>query len=146
MRQGKYMIYKLYKKDINDYTLEFFLPDDDLKRKLNRVLTLASLKEKGYRIAGILYVDKESYLNARLAQSVQDYLYQDNAEHEVKKNFRQGLMSEEIAVKTLEMIQDMKWDLLKNIHRQVKRMVREDFDVENEIALMLCDQYLKAIL
>lgn len=146
MRHGNYMIYRVYNKELNDYATEFFLPDTDLKRKMYRLATLASLKEKGYRVAGILYVDKEAYLNARLANTVEEYLCMDNQEHEVKLSYRSGCMPSDVAVRTLEMIQEHKWTLLKIIYKQVRRLVREDFTVENELALILYDEYLKAIL
>lgn len=146
MRHGNYMIYRFYSKEMNEYVTEFFLPDTDLRRRAFRLATIASLKEKGYRVAGILYVDKEAYLNARLADTVQEYLCMDNQEQEVKSSYRKGLMTSDVAVKTLEMIQDRKWTLLKCIYSQVRRLVREDFTVENEMALVLYDEYLKAIL
>lgn len=146
MRHGNYMIYRFYSKDMNEYVTEFFLPDTDLRRRAFRLATVASLKEKGYRVAGILYVDKEAYLNARLAVTVEDYICMDNQEQEVKASYRSGDMPTTVAVKTLEMIQDMKWTLLKKLYNQVNRIVREDFTVENELALALYDEYLKAIL
>ena len=146
MRQGNYMIYRLYNKELDDYTTEFFLPDTDLRRRAFRLASLMSLKEKGYRVAGILYVDKEAYLNARLTTTVEEYLYMDNQEHDVRVNFRSGSISSDVAVRTLEMIQDRKWSLLKLIYKQIQRMVREDLIIENEIALALYDQYLKAVL
>lgn len=146
MRQGNYMIYRMYNEKTNDYTTEFFLPDSDLKRKMYRLLYLADMKDKGYRVAGILYVDKEAYLNARLANTVEEYLYMDREEQEVKAKYRRGDMNSDVAIKTLEMIQDHKWTLLKKLSMQVRRMVNNDFEIRNEIALALYDEYLKAIL
>ena len=145
-RTGNYMIYKMYSEELENYTMEFFLPDESLKRLAYRLLTLADYKERGYRVAGVLYVDKEAYLNARLANTVEDYLYEDRLEREVKEKFRRGQMNREVYLDTMKAIQDFKWTCLKKIDFQIRRMVREDFDVENEIALQLYDQYLKAIL
>lgn len=145
-RTGNYMIYKLYSKELDDYTTEFFLPDDSLRRILERQLSLACYKERGYRVAGVLYVDKEAYLNARLADTVEDYLYEDRLEQETRYKFRTGQMDRDTYLNTMKMIQDYKWTCLKKIDMQIRRLVREDFDVENEIALQLYDQYLQAIL
>lgn len=140
------MIYKMYSKELENYTTEFFLPDESLKRLAYRLLTLADYKERGYRIAGVLYVNKESYLNARLTNTVEDYLYEDRLEREVKDQFRRGQMDREVYLNTMRGIQDFKWTCLKKIDMQIRRMVREDIDIENEIALALYDQYLQAIL
>ena len=146
MRHGNYMIYRFYSKDMNEYVTEFFTPDKDLRSRAYRIATIASLKEKGYRVAGILYVDKEAYLNARLAVTVEDYLCMENQEREVKLSYRSGNMTSDVAVKTIEMIQDQKWTLLKVLYSQVRRIVRNGYVVENEMALALYDEYLKAIL
>lgn len=141
------MIYKFYNKELNDTVTEFFLPDEDsVRRKMGRLLTIQSLKDKGYLTLGVVYVDKESYLNARLNDSVEEYLYMDRQEQETKSQFRRGEISYLVTMRTLEGIQDYKWTLLKKINRQVRRLVREDFSVNNEIALMLYDQYLQATL
>ena len=145
MTRGDYMIYKFYNKELDDMQTEFFLPDTSLRRLAERLLTIQCLKERGYLVMGVVYVDKESYLNARLNSTVEEYLYMDRQEQDTKMKFRTGQMSQDVAWKTLEMIQDHKWTLLKTIHLQIRRMVKDDFSVENEIALMLHDEYLKAI-
>lgn len=146
MRIGKYMIYKFYTKETDTYETEFFLPDDSLQRLMFRLMTIASYKEKGSQVAGVLYVDKEAYLNARLNATVEDYLYEDRAEQETKRKFKSGEMDREVYLETMKCIQDFKWTCLKKLDSQIRRMVREDFDVENEIALQLYDQYLQALL
>ena len=146
MKTGKYMIYKFYNRGTDTYETEFFLPDDTFQRIAYRLLTIASYKEKGSRIAGVLYVDKESYLNARLNATVEEYIDNDRYEQEVRQKYRCGQMKKEVYLDTLNMIQDFKWTCLKRIYKQIRRMVREDFDVENEIALQLYDLYLQAIL
>ena len=145
-RTGNYMIYKLYNGATGDYTTEFFLPDDSARRILERHLTLASYKERGYRVAGILYVDKEAYLNARLTNVVEEYLYEEKCEREAKYKFKNGLMSRDVYLDTMRMIQDYKWTCLKRIDINVRRMIREDYNIENEIALQLYDEYLKAMM
>lgn len=145
-RRGNYMIYRLYNKELSDYVTEFFLPDDCLKRMMTRLLTIQSYKEKGFEIAGILYVDKEAYLNARLNNTVEEYLYEDRLEQETRYKFRTGQMTRDVYLDTMKLIQDYKWTCLKKIDMQIRRLIREDFSVENEIALQLYDQYLKAML
>ena len=113
---------------------------------MTRLLTIASYKEKGSQIAGVIYVDKESYLNARLTATVEDYIYEDQMEQETRRKYKCGQLERDVYLDTLKMIQDFKWTCLKKIDMQIRRMVREDFDVENEIALQLYDQYLQAIL
>lgn len=140
------MIYSFYNKGTNTYEKEFFLPDDNFQRLMFRLLTIASYKEKGSQIAGVLYVDKESYLNARLTATVEDYIYEDQMEQETRRKYKCGQLDRDVYLDTLKMIQDFKWTCLKKIDMQIRRMVREDFDVENEIALQLYDQYLQAIL
>lgn len=144
--RGNYMIYKMVRKDPEDKVTLFFLPDDSLRRLLERHLELASMKEQGYLIMGIAYVDKATYLNQRLNNTVEEYLYMDREEQDVRFKLKFHEMDRDVAIKTLEMIQDHKWTLLKKLGSQVRRLIREDFDVENEIAIQLYDQYLKALL
>lgn len=144
--RGNYMIYKMVRKDPEDKVTLFFLPDDSLRRLLERRLELASMKEQGYLIMGIAYVDKATYLNQRLNNTVEEYLYMDREEQDVRFKLKFHEMDRDVAIKTLEMIQDHKWTLLKKLGSQIRRLIREDFDVENEIAIQLYDQYLKALL
>ena len=146
IRTGNYMIYKMYCKELNDMVTLFFLPENSLRRLYERQVTIASYKDVGYKVAGILYVDRESYLNARLTDTVEEYLDNDIEEQLVKEDYRFGKITCEVALQKLELIQDYKWTLLKKIHKQVNRLISEDFVVENEVALMLNDEYLKAIL
>ena len=146
MKTGKYMIYKFYSEETNTYSTEFFLPDDTFQRTVYRLLTIASYKEKGSQIAGVLYVDKESYLNARLNLTVEEYIDNDRYEQEVRQQYRRGQMKREVYLDTMKCTQDLKWSYLKKVDMQIRRILREGFDVENEIALQLYDLYLQAIL
>lgn len=146
MTRGNYMIYKMVRRDPEDKVTLFFLPDDSLRRVLERQLQLASMKEQGYLTIGIAYVDKETYLNQRLNETVKEYLYLDESEYDTKMKYRRGEITRETALKTLEMINDHEWTLLKVMASQIRRLIREDFDVENEIAIQLYDKYCKALL
>ena len=44
------------------------------------------------------------------------------------------------------MIQEKEWTVLKQISRIMRILIREDFDIHNEIGIQLYDQYLQAIL
>ena len=135
-KRGNYMIYKLQREN----------PDDSLSRYFNRLAELSKMRENGYLVMGIAYVDKQTYLNERLNETVREYLYMDNSEEDTKWKYRCGEMTREVALKTLEMINDHKWTLLKVMASQIRRLMREDFDVDNEIAIQLYDQYCKALL
>lgn len=144
MKNGSYMIYKMIKGE-KEETL-FFLPEvdeDKLKRKLARLLEVQSYKNNGYSVFGILYVDKETYLNARLDYRVKEYCQLDIAEQETRD--RKYQMTPEVYFQTMQMIQDSKWTCLKTISMTIRRLVREDFDVYNEIGIQLYDQYVRAM-
>lgn len=145
MKNGSYMIYKMINTKGEEETL-FFLPEvdeDKLKRKLARLLEVQNYKNNGYSVFGILYVDKETYLNARLDYRVKEYCQLDIAEQETRG--RKYQMTPEVYFQTMQMIQDSKWTCLKTISMTIRRLVREDFDVYNEIGLQLYDQYLRAM-
>lgn len=146
MKTGKYMIYSFYNEKENKYVKVFFKPDEYPQRTACRLLTLNSYKSNGYKIAGILYVDKEAYLNARLTAKVEEYLEIDHDEQEIRNKYKLGLISDEIAIQSLTIAEDTKWTCLKTISILIHRIIDDDYTVENEIALALHDEYLKAIL
>ena len=106
--KGDYMIYRLVKSTGEEETL-FFLPEideDRFRRKMCRLLELQSYKSQGYEVYGILYVDKETYLNARLDYRVKEYCQLDQSERDTR--LRQREMTSETYLLTIEMIQDQK--------------------------------------
>lgn len=144
--KGDYMIYKLVKSSGEEETL-FYLPETDedrLKRKVYRLLDLQSYKSQGYEVFGVLYVDKETYLNARLDYRVKEYCQLDRAEQETRAN--RYSYDPDTYFQTMQMIQDSKWCTLKTIGMIVRRLLREDFDIHNEIGIQLYDQYCMAVL
>ena len=145
-RHGEYFIYKFYNKETNDYEVEFFLPDFSMRRIGYRLTSLADMKVRGYEIVGILKVDKEAYLNARLAKTVEEFIVEDRAEQEIKQKFQRGEVSKEVYGDTMQCIQNNKWHLYKSICRKVRRLLKEGFDVENEIALQIYDHYAEATI
>ena len=146
-----YMIYKMENPNIHDEVYYFFLPergvsyDIVLDRKVKRHLELIELNKKGYEIAGILYVDKEEYLNTRLNVAVDEYCKLDREEQEIKSRMYSYYTSRTM-YQTLELIKDRKWTLAKKIAKLVRRLMKEDLSVYNEIALALSDRYLDSII
>ena len=145
MKSGKYMIYKMVNTKGEEEVL-FFLPEvdeDKLKRKLARLLEVQSYKNNGWSVFGVLYVDKETYLNARIDYKVKEYCHLDISEQETRQ--KRNTMIPEVYYQTMQMIQDSKWCCLKCIAMNIRRCIREDFDVFNEIGIQLYDQYLQAL-
>ena len=139
------MIYKLFNEELNDTTVAFFLPDN-VRRRLERALALQSMKERGYLVIGMMYVDKETYLNARLTETVNEYKLMTDQEKEIREAFARGENSYRTTLRSLEIVQERQWSLLKKINRQIDRIIEDELEVKNEIAIQLNDQYLKAIL
>ena len=139
------MIYRLFNEELNDTEVAFFLPDN-ARRRLERALALQAMKEKGYLVVGMMYVDKETYLNARLTETVNEYKLMNDQEKEIREAFARGENSYRTTLRSLEIVQERQWSLLKKINRQIDRIINEELEVKNEIAIQLNDQYLKAIL
>lgn len=146
MKKGDYIIYKLINKKGEEVVL-FFLPekntDEVLRRKTYRILTLQSYKTQGYSVFAVAYVDKETYLNAKLDERVKDYCYADKLQHEFRE--RRHEVSPDVYFDTIQCCEDNKWTALKQISMIIRRLIREDLDVYNEIGIQLYDQYMKAM-
>lgn len=146
MKKGDYIIYKLISKKGEEVVL-FFLPekntDEVLRRKTYRILTLQSYKSQGYSVFAVAYVDKETYLNAKLDERVKDYCYADKLQHEFRE--RRHEVSPDVYFDTIQCCEDNKWTALKQISMIIRRLIREDLDVYNEIGIQLYDQYMKAM-
>lgn len=146
MKKGDYIIYKLISKNGEEVVL-FFLPekntDEVLRRKTYRILTLQSYKSQGYSVFAVAYVDKETYLNAKLDERVKDYCYADRLQNEFRE--RRHEVSPDVYFDTIQCCEDNKWTALKQISMIIRRLIREDLDVYNEIGIQLYDQYMKAM-
>ena len=146
MKKGDYIIYKLISKKGEEVVL-FFLPekntDEVLRRKTYRILTLQSYKSQGYSVFAVAYVDKEIYLNAKLDERVKDYCYADRLQNEFRE--RRHEVSPDVYFDTIQCCEDNKWTALKQISMIIRRLIREDLDVYNEIGIQLYDQYMKAM-
>lgn len=146
MKKGDYIIYKLISKNGEEVVL-FFLPekntDEVLRRKTYRILTLQSYKSQGYSVFAVAYVDKETYLNAKLDERVKDYCYADRLQNEFRE--RRHEVSPDVYFDTIQCCEDNKWTALKQISMIIRRLIRDDLDVYNEIGIQLYDQYMKAM-
>lgn len=145
MKFGDYEVVKLKHEDLGVIT-EFFLPNTSLERKFERWTRMSDLKNEGYVVLATVFVDKETYLNLKVNQTIEDYCYEDNLEQEYKVKYRRGEVSRDVYIDTMKGIQDYKWTCLKKLDMQMRRLFREDFDCWNEIAIQLYDQFLKGIM
>lgn len=142
-----YMVYKFQNNsNPEDILTEFFLPDNSLVRCLERMARVKELKTCGYKVLAVAYVDEETYINERLNVRVSDYCYADQLEQEYRQQFRTGQITDEVFFNTMRLIQDNKWTALKCMDMLVRRLCRKDYDVYNEIAIQLVDQYRQALI
>ena len=118
---------------------EFFLPEKCLIDKLQRLKTLSEYSKNGYVCAGFVAVDKETYLNARLNETVKEYCDNEAYRRDTQERYYQNSLSNKVYFETMRLIDDFKWTCLSKLEQQVRRLVREDFTVQNEIALQLYD-------
>ena len=144
MKFGDYEVVKLRLED--SVITEYFLPMTSLERKLDRWSRMNELKSSGYVVLATVFVDKETYLNLRINDTVGDYCYQDKLEQEYRVKYRHDEIDREVYIDTMKAIQDYKWTCLKKLDMQMRRLFREDFDCYNEIAVQLYDQFLKGIM
>lgn len=141
MRAGRYVIVKMTKGD-EQVTL-FFLPDD---KKSVRKSQIRSYEVDGYAFLAEAHVDKETYLNERLNIRVREYCDADKYEQYIREQCRKQEMKPDVFWDTMRCCQDNKWTSLMQIDMLVRRLARNDFDVQNEIALQLVDQYRQAVI
>ena len=133
------MIYKFRRPQEDDYVTEFLLPEKCLIDKLQRLKTLSEYSKNGYVCAGFVAVDKETYLNARLNETVKEYCDNEAYRRDTQERYYQNSLSNKVYFETMRLIDDFKWTCLSKLEQQVRRLVREDFTVQNEIALQLYD-------
>ena len=133
------MIYKVRRPQEDDDVREFFLPEKCLIDKLQRLKTLSEYSKNGYVCAGFVAVDKETYLNARLNETVKEYCDNEAYRRDTQERYYQNSLSNKVYFETMRLIDDFKWTCLSKLEQQVRRLVREDFTVQNEIALQLYD-------
>lgn len=146
MRKGDYIIYKMINKKGEEAVL-FFLPerntDEVLRRKAYRLLTIKSYKNHGYSVFAVAYVDKETYLNAKLDERVRDYCYADKMQQEYKQ--KRSEVSREVYLNTIQCCEENKQTALKQISMIIRRLLRGGFDIYNEIGIQLYDLYMQSM-
>lgn len=141
MSERNYYIYKVMRN--NEEENVFFRP-----KSSNRIASLLAYKMCGYEIIACLKVNEEDWHNAKLREFCKEYCDLDKEEHQLHTQYVKGDYphSEDCLVETLTLMQDRKWTLLKMIHRYVRIMVNKDLDIREELAVLLNDQYVQAIL
>lgn len=144
MKFGDYEVVKLRLDD--SVITEYFLPRTSLERKIDRWSRMCDLKSEGYVVLATVFVDKETYLNLRINDTVDDYCYQDKLEQDYRYKYRIGELNRDTYIDTMKSIQDYKWTCLKRLDMQMRRLFREDFDCYNEIAVQLYDQFLRSVM
>lgn len=138
--EKEYMIYKFKQPQQEEIMTEFFLPDKSFLDKVRRVKRLAEIREEGYICAGFVRVDRETYLNARLAETVKDYCENEKYREEVLYRYQEEQsMTSQVFFDTMRLIDDYKWTCLRKIQMQVRRILNSGLEVWNEIALQLYD-------
>jgi len=145
-RKGDYYIYRLYNERTEDEVTEFFYPDTTLENLTDRLLSIATYKTNGYKVCGLVRVDRETFFNVKVNQIVDDYCNEDRYEQELRRKLRAGEIDEDLFWDTVKLTQSFKWTCLKQLDSRIRRMCREDMDVDNEIAIQLIDQYRKALI
>lgn len=141
MSERNYYIYKVMLD--NEEENVFFRPNSS-----DRMMRLLAYKLSGYTIIGYVRVNQEDWYNAKLQQYCNEYCDLDNDERKLHYEYRNGMYrhSTDCLLETLTLIQDRKWTILKIVHSLINQMVRRDLDIRVELAIILNDQFIKAIL
>lgn len=141
MSERNYYIYKVMRD--NEEENVYFRPNSS-----NRMTSLLAYRLSGYTIIAHIKVNEEDWFNSKLRDYCIEYCAEDKEEHKLHAQYVKGEYpySEECLLDVLTLIQDRKWCLLKSIHRTIRAMARRDLEIREEIAILLNDQYLKAIL
>ena len=109
---GEFAIISLYDPQTEEFTQEFFRPDDGF---FSRQIRLSELKSQGFKVAGVLYVNRETYYNAKVCKYVSDYIKQDIMKQEAQKDFDNGLCDADDLFLRVQCCEDTKWTTLKSM-------------------------------
>lgn len=138
--EENYMIYKFRLPQQEEVLTEFFLPDKTWLDKIERVKRIAEIRAEGYICSGFVRVNKETYLNARLEETVKEFCSNENYREKVLHEYQvEKTMTSQVFFDTMRLIDDFKWTCLQKIQMQVRRLINSGLDVWNEIALQLYD-------
>jgi hypothetical protein len=92
-----------------------------------------------------VFVDEETYINMRINDTVDEYLYEDYEEQECRKKYRNGYVNPEGFKYSMQTIKEYKWTLMKKLDKQMSRLRERDFNCYNEVAMQLNDQFLRGL-
>ena len=145
MKTGDYKVITLEHPKMGFLT-EFFTPRKDFKALAYMALTRADDLEKGYKIVSILRVDKETYLNLKINNVVDDYTYQDQNERDIISSYSRGEVSLKVMKETIFQCESYKGTCLRRLDILLGRLEREDFECYNELAIELYNMYLSPLL
>lgn len=126
-----FLMYNLMNEKGEEETL-FFPPrseDSKIKQELDHY------KNCGYIITGVLKLDKEDYLNARLNCYVKEYCQLDLDEKRFKKTVTNTSL--EVIFSTLELMQQNKETKAKQIGMAIRRLINCGFSINNELAIAI---------
>ena len=136
--ENGYAIYKMKNVTTGEIITEFFLPVKDLRGSFDKRQRLARLNTDGYVCCGFVNVDKATYLTARLNETVNEFCQNDQYRQEFRQSYADRYLDETF-YETMRLIDDFKWTCLRKLDQQVRRLICEDMDVQNEIAVQLYD-------
>lgn len=136
MKCGNYRVYKLI-NDGDSVTL-YFPEVDTVVKKVKVQKELDTYRKSGYQIACVLFVDKETYLNLRIDETVHNILKADNYEQEIKDRYNNREMSIGTYYESLEANNAWRKSNLDKLEKQMKRLLfYEEMNCTNEIAVEL---------
>ncbi len=143
MKVGKYQVHKLF-NPTKGYVIEYFPPTESLIQKASRNLRISFLKNEGYVPVGIIYVDEETFINLLINEAVDEYLFEDSREQELKKtySFHYGAVDERY-VDQVQIVRERKWTIQKKLNGYMKDLIHKDYQCYNEVAIQLNDQWLR---
>lgn len=145
MKTGDYKVITLEHPEMGFLT-EFFTPRKDFRALAHMALTIADDLERGYKIVSILRVDKETYLNLKINNVVDDYTYQDQTERDIRASYYRGEVSLKVMKETIFQCESYKGTCLRRLDILLGRLEREDFECHNELAIELYNMYLSPLL
>lgn len=138
--EQQYMIYKFRQPQSEEVMTEFFLPDKTWLDKIERVKKLAEIRAAGYICSGFVRVNKETYLNARLEETVREFCGNEKYREKVLHQYQvERTMTSQVFFDTMSLIDSFKWSCLHKIEMQVRRLLNSGLEVWSEIALQLYD-------
>ena len=144
IKVGAYQVHKFFHME-KGYLCEYFTPTDTMNKKLAKEFRVMQIKSQGYVPFGIVFVDEETYINMRINDTVDEYLYEDYEEQECRKKYRNGYVNPEGFKYSMQTIKEYKWVLMKKLDKQMSRLRERDFNCYNEVAMQLNDQFLRGL-